>query len=127
MSKKLLCLVIMLYLILLMFGRRSESNIPPLPISAKQTVEGQIMIPFPYGDKFPSGDERWFLDRDTSNKFVLRVSFRSQDIGKFPVRNTGLNTLKGEITLGGIEYSVVSIYLNNDELSGYMILHQNDN
>ena len=99
-----------------------EDNIPPLPISTKQTAENQITIPFPYTDQFPNGIEQWLLDRDTSNHFVLKVLFRSKEVAAFPVNPIGINQVTGKITLGGKEYSVTSITLNNDQTSGQITL-----
>ena len=75
-------------------------NVPPLPISAKQTAENQIEIPFPYTDQFPSGKEQWLLDRDTSNHFILKVLFKSKEVATFPVNPIGVGQVTGKNNSG---------------------------
>jgi len=103
-------------------GCGKQNNDPPLPTSAKQVAKNQITIPFPYTDQFPNGIEQWVLDRDTSNHFVLKVLFKSKEVAAFPINATQVNQVTGKITLGGKEYSVTSITLNNDQTSGQITL-----
>lgn len=123
-----------LFIGIILVGCAGADNVVPLPGSAKHyspngtpLEANQITMPFPYTDKYSSGEERWFLDRDTSNHLVLRVTWKNQDIATFPIDGIGVNPETGEIALGGKNYSVISVTLNSDELptgSGWVTLQE---
>jgi len=110
------------------------NNTIPLPGSAKHDSPNgnsldanQITIPFPYTDKYSSGEESWFLDRDSSNHLVLDVVWKNRKVATFPLFGIGVNTVNGEIALGDDNYNVLSITLNSDELptgSGWVTLQK---
>ena len=119
---------------ILLIGCIGTPDVVPLPSSAKHYSPNetplevnQITIPFPYTDKFSNGEERWFLDRDTSNHLVLRITWKNQDFAFFPISKIGVNPVTGEIALGNKKYSVLSLTLNSDELptgSGWVTLQE---
>ena len=110
------------------------NNTIPLPISAKHYSPNgvsldanQITIPFPYTDKYSTGEENWFLNRDSSNHLVLNVVWKNRKVAIFPLTGVGVNTVSGEIALGDNNYNVLSITLNSDELptgSGWVTLQK---
>lgn len=116
-----LCLIVIFMFIMYLSGCSKQTTVP-LPISPKVSTENQITIPFPYGDKFPGGEELWLLDRDTSNHFVLKVMFKDKEVAKFPIDGIGDTQATGHIVLGDKEYAVKTITLNSDQASGWVTL-----
>jgi len=112
-----------------------QQNPLSLPSSVK-SVNGDIVIPFPYGET-PHG-EVWTLDRNTSGHLVLEVQNRDRtvaefDFGKslgvFYVDKLGKQLVgghryqtSGAIQLGNTVYTVTEIDLNTDNQSGKVIL-----
>ena len=101
-----------------------DLNTVPLPTSAKETANDQIAVPFPYQEKFSNGDEQWLLDRNTSNHFVLVVLFQGRQVAGFPIDGVGDTKGTGQISMGDKNYSVKTISLNNDKVSGWVTLSQ---
>ena len=65
------------------------------------------------------------LGRDTSGKVVLRVTWRGQTVFIFPVAGVGVNSVGGEIALGGKNYRIVGMTVNTVEVpngSGWVTL-----
>lgn len=106
----------------LVIGCNSKLNNLPLPTSAKEIADSQIAIPFPYKDKFPSRDEEWVLDRDSSNQMVLKVLFRGKEVALLPIDGIGNAQETGQILLGDKEYFVKTITLNSDKSSGWVTI-----
>jgi len=132
--KKLIsCSLILLITGMYLVGCTGNNTIP-LPISAKHYSPNgvsldanQITIPFPYTDKYSTGEENWFLNRDSSNHLVLNVVWKNRKVAIFPLTGVGVNTVSGEIALGDNNYNVLSITLNSDELptgSGWVTLQK---
>jgi hypothetical protein len=133
MNRRLLRIIVMVVFAaaLGVAGCSQGNESAPLPSWAKHyapsgTLEpNQLTIPFPSGDKFPNGEERWFLDRDMSGQLVLKVTWRDQTVFLLPVAGLGVNPAQSEIALGGKNYRVVSLTVNTVEVltgSGWVTL-----
>ena len=100
----------------------TQDDIVPLPASAKQGEANQLLIPFPYNEKFDGNWQRWVLEKDASGKDILSVHWSNNLLASFPVGHDGVNPMTGEIALGGRYYTVTEIYLHNDMASGWVTL-----
>jgi hypothetical protein len=100
----------------LITGCGSQNNALPLPSSAKIISTNTIQLPFPYSESI--NGETWGLSRNTSNHFVVQVSNEGKIVKTFPVNSIS----NGSITLGGQKYTVKGIKVDNDNLSGFVML-----
>jgi hypothetical protein len=132
---KLLGLIIVILMAsIFMIACAADNETVPLPGVAKHfspngtlLEANQITMPFPHTDRFSSGEERWFLDRDTSGHLVLKIAWKNQDIASLPINGIGVTPETGEIALGGKNYDIINVNLNSDDLpngSGWVTLQE---
>ena len=121
----ILKLILILTLIIFITGCTSKNKGIPLPTSAKINTHNEVDIPFPYTDKYNSDVESWGLDKDSSNRLILKVIYNDKVVITFPVNNVGVNKVNGKIILGKNTYTFTSINLNNDMTSGFITLQKN--
>jgi len=130
-SKIIYLEIFFLIFMLSLSGCNSKNNIP-LPSSAKNISpidgiilkEGQIIIPVPTIEKFPTGTESWLFNRDLDGNIVLRITWSdnvgNKELGVFNINTGGITNLSGEISLSSkVYYFVESSFY---EGSGWIIL-----
>jgi hypothetical protein len=106
-----------LFLLFLVMGCTPKHNSGlPLPSSAKKVSIDTIQVPFPYSESI--NGEKWDLSRDSSNHFVVQVSNNGKVEKTFPINSKSIES----ITLDGQIYNVSHITLNNDDISGFVVL-----
>jgi hypothetical protein len=115
-NKKMLASVITFFFLLLTGCGSVYTNLP-LPSSAKTISAKTIQIPFPF--KESENGEDWTLSRHASNQNpVVQVSNKGKVVETLPI-NINSNA---SITLGGKKFTVKSIKVNSDNLSGMVTL-----
>ncbi|NRD80881.1 hypothetical protein HPT25_26490 [Bacillus sp. BRMEA1] len=105
-----------LFFLLLVTGCTTKNNGLPLPSSTKKISSDIIQVPFPYSESI--NGEKWDLNRDSSNHFVVQVSNNGRVEKTFPINSNS----KESITLDGQKYNVSHITVNNDDKSGFVVL-----
>jgi hypothetical protein len=105
-----------LFLFFLVTGCTTKNNGLPLPSSAEKVSSNTIQVPFPYSESI--NGEKWDLNRDSSNHFVVQVSNNGRVEKTFPINSNSNES----ITLDGQKYNVGHITLNNDDKSGFVVL-----
>ena len=118
-------LILVLTIIIFITGCSTKTEGIPLPTSAKIKAHNELNIPFPYIDKYTKNVESWVLDKDSSNRLILKVIYIDKVVITFPVNDVGFNKVNGKIILGKNTYTFTSINLNNDMTSGFITLQKN--
>ncbi len=130
--------VVILVVAITVAGCTGSSGIIPMPTAGNANPDkhyspggelpyNQIAIPFPYADNFKNGQERWYLEIDTSGHLVVRVTWKGLEVASFPANGFGINPSTGKIALDGKGYTVVSTHLNyaSTPNSGWVVLQEN--
>jgi hypothetical protein len=91
-------LLLILFLLFLATGCTSKQDSLSLPLSAKKVSTDTIHVPFPYNESIDG--EKWELNRDSSNHFVMQVSNHGKVEKTFPINSNSNES----ITLDGQKF-----------------------